>query len=61
MSGLGYRLVTTRREQKMPVSESYIADLVARLNADAEAREVERKALIEDETPCDDEGCFWCN
>lgn len=45
----------------MSVSESYIANLVAEMNAERDAREAERKALIEDETPCDDEGCFWCN
>lgn len=45
----------------MSVSAEYIQNLVASLNADAEAREAERVALIEDETPCDDEGCFWCN
>jgi len=45
----------------MSVSESYIADLVAEMNAERDAREAERKALIEEVDPCDDEGCFWCN
>lgn len=45
----------------MSVSESYIANLVAEMNADKAIAEAERVALIEDETPCDDEGCFWCN
>lgn len=48
----------------MSVSAEYIQNLVAQLNADAEAREAERKALIEDETswtPCDDDTCLWCN
>jgi len=45
----------------MPVSAEYIANLVALLNADAEAREAERKSLIEEPEPCDDDGCFWCN
>ena len=55
------RVITTRKEQKMPVSAEYIANLVALLNADAEAREAERKSLIEEPEPCDDDGCFWCN
>lgn len=45
----------------MPVSAEYIANLVALLNADAEAREAERKALIEEVDPCDDDLCMWCN
>jgi len=45
----------------MSVSPEYIQNLVALLNADAEAREAERKAQIEEVDPCDDEGCFWCN
>jgi hypothetical protein len=59
--GIGILIVTRRKKKQMAVNEQYVADLVARLNADAEAREVERKALIEEVDPCDDEMCMWCN
>lgn len=48
----------------MSVSVEYIQSLVAEMNAERDAREAERKALIEDETPwtpCDDDTCLWCN
>ena len=45
----------------MSVSVEYIQSLVAEMNAERDAREAERVALIEDETPCDDETCLWCN
>jgi len=45
----------------MPVSKEYIDNLVAEMNAERDAREAERKALIEEIDPCDDDMCMWCN
>jgi hypothetical protein len=45
----------------MAVDLEYVANLVAQLNADAEVREAERIALIEEVDPCDDDLCLWCN
>jgi hypothetical protein len=59
--GICILIVTRRKKKQMPVSAEYIANLVALLNADAEAREAERKALIEEVDPCDDDLCMWCN
>lgn len=43
----------------MAVSPEYVANLVALLNADAEATVVE--SVVDDIDPCDDDTCLWCN
>jgi hypothetical protein len=53
----------------MSVSESYIADLVAEMNADKAIAEAQRVALIEELEPCsqcgeeieDSFGCYICD
>lgn len=53
----------------MAVNENYVANLVALLNADAEVREAERIALIEEFDDCsqcgesvdDSFGCYFCD